>query len=136
MEYENPKWATPCAQFIGYMTQVMDLIDLTQRGANVLTMAPRMIEVLIDTSRTGEKRAEFRKRVEDAQHSAMIAEKEIKDDFSLLHSHALMGAWGALEGMIEDLAISRIQHDSSILNGVRFSKIKIPLIEFHSNERA
>jgi hypothetical protein len=41
-----------------------------------------------------------------------------------------MGAWGALEGMIEDLSISRIQHDATILNAPKFARIKVPLVEF------
>jgi hypothetical protein len=131
-KYENPQWATPCAQFIGYMAQVLDLIDLTRRGASVMTMGPRMVNVLAETFDTEVKKVEYEERVEGAKYAARVAELEIKSDFSLLHSHALIGVWGALEGMIEDLSISRIQHDPSILHGARFSKIKIPLVEFQA----
>lgn len=129
-KYENPQWATPCASFIEYMLQVVELIDLTRRGTTVLTMGPRMVDVLIETSGPGDDIAKYEERLNDAKYTANLAESEIKNDFPLLHSHALMGAWGALEGMIEDLAVSRIQHDPSILDEPKIAKIRVPLIEF------
>jgi hypothetical protein len=92
-----------------------------------------MFEVLIETARDKDPAAaQYEERRQAARHTAKIAESEIKTNFSLTHSHALMGAWGALEGMIEDLCISRMQHDTSILNGPKFAKIKIPLVEFQT----
>lgn len=113
------------------MLQVIDLVDLTRRGANVLTMGPRIFEVLIETASDKEHAAvEYEKRQAGARYTAKVADSEMKNDFSLLHSHALMGAWGALEGMIEDLSISRMQHDASILDEPKFAKIRVPLVEF------
>jgi hypothetical protein len=70
-----------------------------------------------------------------AKTQAKLAESEIERDHPLLHSHAVMGMWGALEAMVEDLTISWIEHNPSVLNEPKIAKIRIPLVEFQAMEQ-
>ena len=130
-ENKSPEWAAPCNRFMRYMFQVIDLLDLTRIGTNILTMMPRAASVLLaGTELPEEQKATYERQQKEAEKMARLAESEIANDFPLLHSHALMGAWGALEGMIEDLTISWMQHNPSVLDEPKLARIRVPLIEF------
>jgi hypothetical protein len=128
-ERRNPEWAEPCAYFLRYVIQVTDLVELTQKGIQVLTQIPYAVEALIEVGDTSDKSMN-EKRLKDANQRARLAESEIKNEFPLLHNHAIMGLWGALESAVEDLAVSWMQHNPAVLEEARIAKIKIPLIEF------
>jgi len=132
-EDENPEWTAPCARFMSYMFQLDDLIELTRRGTGMVTFTPRMVDALMTSGQVTEgEKATYEEKLGEAERSAKLAKSEIENEFPLLHSHALMGAWGALEGMIEDLAISWVQHDPSVLDHPKIAKIKVPLSEFRT----
>lgn len=119
----------PCVRFIEYMIQVGDLIQLTQKGIHFLRGYPIAIEALMPGGGDSEKEKEER-RLGEAKRLARLAQSEIESDFPLLQGHAIMGAWGALEAMVEDLAISWIQHNPSVLDKPTIGKIRIPMAEF------
>jgi hypothetical protein len=134
-EYQNPEWATPCGRFIEYMLQAIGFVNMTQRGAGVLVKLPRTIDSLMTSFDFNfffpeEEKSTREEQINEMKWMARLAESEIEDDFPLLHSHTLLGAWGALEGMIEDLAILRIQYCPSILEEPKLAKVKIPLVDF------
>ena len=132
VEYQNPEWAKPCAHFMSYMFQALGFITMTQRGAVVLTKLPRAAEIVMKIKMPEEEKAIDEERIKEVKWAADLAESEIKNDFSLLHSHVLTGSWGALEGMIEDLTISCMQHFPSILENPKITRVKVPLIEFQA----
>jgi hypothetical protein len=130
-KYESPEWAAPCIRFMDYMFQVLGLIDLTRRGAGVLTTIPHALDVLMTTGKPSEEEMmSYEERKKSAKKTAELARSEIGNDFPLLHSHSLMGAWGALEGMVEDLAVSWLRHNPSALDHPKLSKVRVPFIEF------
>ncbi|MFD9119962.1 hypothetical protein [Streptomyces bottropensis] len=59
-----------------------------------------------------------------------IAQSQIDSGFRLLHGHALMGSWGALESLIEDAVEAWMAFKPEVLLHQSFAKIKIPLAEF------
>lgn len=125
----RPDWAAPCFRFMDYLVQVDELISLTNEGVSHLTKIPRILEL----SHTALNSAKDKKEVESqkkAKKRAQLAKSEIEKDFPLLHSHAVMGMWGALEAMVEDLAISWIEHNQSVLDEPKIAKIRVPLVEF------
>jgi hypothetical protein len=132
-EGRKPAWATPCLQFIDYVGEVDDLVTLTGDGISNLRRVPVIMEIAMTGLRSADE-AENDKRVRHAKVIARLAGSEIAKDFPLLHSHAVMGVWGALEAMIEDLAISWIEHNPSLLNDPGIAKIRVPLVEFQSME--
>jgi hypothetical protein len=130
-EYSNPEWATPCVRFMDYMFQVWGLHDLTQRSIRVSTHMPSMIDTLISTDNFSENEKTVNKaNLRRNERAAHLAKSEIENDFPFLNSHSLMGICGAMEGMVEDLAVSWIQHNPSVLDEPKLAKIRLPLIEF------
>lgn len=66
-------------------------------------------------------------RITQAEWKAEQAKKEIDAGFATLHAHSLLGLWGALECLIEDIFKASIRADMSLLTSSAFSKIKLPL---------
>jgi hypothetical protein len=130
----KPAWATPCLRFIDYASDVDGLVTLTGDGISHLRRVPIILELAI-TGLGSTDEAKSDERVKLAKETAQLAESEIAKDFPLLHSHAVMGVWGALEAMVEDLAISWIEHNPSILSEPKIARIRIPLVEFQMMEQ-
>jgi hypothetical protein len=65
-----------------------------------------------------------------AENMAHLAKSEMANDFPLLRSHAVMGLWGALEAMVEDTAISWMEHNPAALAAPKIAKIRVPFAEF------
>jgi hypothetical protein len=126
-------WTRPTRQFIDYVVQVANLLSLTERGIRHVIRFPDVIDALAMDDTFNE--AEYEPKIDDAKAMAKLAESEIKNDFPLLRSHTLMGLWGALEAMVEDLAVAWIQYDLSILDDLRFAKIKVPLVEYQKMDQ-
>lgn len=113
------------------MFQVWGLHDLTQRSIRVSTHMPSMIDALTSTGNFPEdERAEIKANSRRNERAERLAKTEIENDFPFLNSHSLMGIWGALEGMVEDLAVSWMQHNPSVLDEPKLAKIRLPLVEF------
>jgi hypothetical protein len=94
---------------------------------------PRAVDILMDvTKMPGDWKATHEEEVKEMKWTAELAESEIENNFSLLHSHTLMGSWGALEGMVEDLTISWMQHSPSVLEIPKITRVKVPLVEFQA----
>lgn len=105
MEKYPATWDESCYRFLEYAAEVMDFTQLTRQGIGVITGIPRAVEALM--SKNGDpRRAAEEQKLANAKRKAKLAGSEIKNDFPLLHGHALMGLWGALEAMVEDLSIS------------------------------
>jgi hypothetical protein len=129
----RPAWAMPCHWFAEYMLQVENLVKLTNYGVRgVINLA----EILEITMQGKQRKEEQEKALEDAKQLARLADSEIASDFPLLHSHAIIGMWGALEAMIEDLAVSWIDHNPSVLSEPTIARIRVPLAEFQGMEQA
>jgi hypothetical protein len=62
-----------------------------------------------------------------AQRVAEYARDEVESGFTFVHAHALLGLWGALECLVEDLFIGALEEDPAILSTPAFDKIKLPI---------
>ncbi len=59
-----------------------------------------------------------------------LSAAEIASDFPLLHAHAIMGEWGALECLIEDLVEAWVAFKPETLKMPAFSRVRVPLASF------
>lgn len=140
---EIPRYvANPLLAFVDYMDQNQRLLHLSMRGISGLRAIPNTIKVLKETdpeAYTGEeatrKEAEYKRQLDRANAEAEFARKEMDDDFPLLHAHALVGVWGALEATIEDAIVGVLLNESDLLGSDAFSKVRIPLVEFEVLDR-
>lgn len=129
-------WYTPFRTFLRYCEDSNNLLDLTYSGARLVASEPDLLKAIYDPSlpNSGDLNSD---RMERSEKSAEVAKSEMERDFPLLHAHTLMGIWGALEALVEDVAIAWIRQNPESVNGEPFSKIKIPFIEFQEmNELA
>jgi hypothetical protein len=133
-EGRKPAWAMPCLRFIDYASEVDGLVTLTGDGISHLIRVPIILELVIAGVNSADK-AKNDERVKRAKGIAQLAESETEKGFPLLHSHAVMGIWGALEAMVEDLAISWMEHNPSLLGKPEIAKIRVPLVEFEKMEQ-
>jgi hypothetical protein len=132
---QGPHWAKPCFRFANYAFQVEDLVTLTNRGINYLTSLPNTMEFVISIGPHREQ-GMGESDLSRAKEVARLAESEITKDFPLLHAHAVIGIWGALEAMIEDVAVSWMDHSPSVLSEPPIAKIRIPFTVFQSMEQS
>ena len=73
---------------------------------------------------------EQRDRVTRIKEWTDAAQVEIDSDFALLHSHSLMGVWGALEATVDDVAAGWIEHTNGVTADSAFAKLKVNVVQF------
>jgi hypothetical protein len=61
---------------------------------------------------------------------------EIDDDFPTLHAHSLLGLWGALESLVEDLFMGMLSLKPTLLQNEQFSRFKLPITAMAGPEDA
>ena len=72
---------------------------------------------------------EGKRAIEESKQLAEFAKDEIDNDFPLLHAHAIVGIWGALEACIDDLLVSVLVHDTDARRHEAFAKVKVSVTE-------
>ena len=129
--------ANPFLAFTDYMEQNHRLLQMSINGICSFMAMPNTIQALKETDiavytpeEAERNEDEYKKDLERANSLAEFARKERDDGFPLLHAHALVGAWGALEAAIEDALIGILLNESELLRSEVFSRVRIPLVEF------
>jgi hypothetical protein len=131
-------------RYIDYYEESGRLLHLSMQGIGVLRGIPQIAESLaaIETAATQDDDglpADYpeatKTRIERAKEHAAFAEQECSLGFPLLHSHTLVGVWGAFEAAIEDTLVDLLIHNDALLQSPAFSKVKIPLAEFEGLEK-
>lgn len=95
---------------------VEDLVHLTHEGHRYLTLLPEMLGALGDEASQS-----------SANFKADRARREMDDGFWMLHAHALMGLWGSLETLIEDIFVKRLVGNENLFASHDFKKFKLPI---------
>jgi len=67
----------------------------------------------------------------EARNTAALAKEEADGDFPLMHAHALMGLWSALEALIEDVTVAWLVAKPEVIHGPAFAKIRVPVSDYH-----
>ena len=132
--------ARPLQGFLDYQKETMRLLHMSMGGIRMITSVPHSLEVLgedrYSANPPGEPaKEEFLRELEQAKEQARFAENECHGGFPLLHSHALVGVWGAFESAIEDSVLGMLMNKPDLLQSECFSKIKISLAEFEILEK-
>jgi hypothetical protein len=101
-----PSWFAPFDRFIDYVFGVDELTHLAEDGIRRIQDFPKLVRHFFDEDDSEDERKAGKEWLEEQEKFAQLAQSEIDRDFPVLHGHALMGAWGALECLIEDLAVA------------------------------
>ena len=124
----------PVDRFVESLQSDLRLLHLSTRGIGLLTGMPGVLEVLLRGSNP-EDAARLTADVDEAKEEAELAENERRTGFPLLHEHALVALWAALEAAIEDMLVGIMLNEPLVLTGKAFAKIRIPLAEFETSEK-
>lgn len=122
------------ASFLEYAADTTTLSDLTRRGTMALLGARDInhrLKKLNDELGRGWSEAQ-QDRLSSAESLAAMAEQEWQRDFPLLHNHALMGLWGALEAMVDDVATYWLVMRPASLQSPAFPKLPVDAANFLS----
>lgn len=129
----------PLKAFLKYLVSTMQFLDLGVRGISILTGMPALVERLAVPVRDNNphewKEEEYQANLKKARETAAFAEAESKSGHPFFHEFVLVGLWGAMEAMIEDLVVALISNEPSLLGNEHFSKIKIPLADYETLDK-
>jgi hypothetical protein len=129
-----PEWATaPFETFIEYVKQESILVHLATRGIAQIERGVPLAEALAAV-KTGEKGAET-ESVRLARELADLAKGEIETEFTRLHGHSIVGVWGGLESLVEDVVVAWLKNRPSLLLNESFRRVKVSVGEFQASTR-
>jgi hypothetical protein len=124
----------PLKAFLKYLASTMQLLNVSMQGISVLIGMPAFVELLAVPLRAtlthDWKEEEYEASLTKAREAAAFAEAESKAGFPFFHEFVLVGLWGAMEAMVEDLVVALISNEPVLLGNEHFSKIKIPLADY------
>jgi hypothetical protein len=100
----------------------------------MLTGMPAIFEALIPDAEP-EEQNKLSSDLVEAKKEAELAEKECKTGFPLLHAHALVAMWAALEVAIEDMLVGILLNEPIVLKKEAFAKLRVPLADFETKDK-
>jgi hypothetical protein len=128
----------PFLRGIQYIEQINHLLHLSMRNIAQTTKAPALVEAILnlEASDKGTELSEAqRARLVEAESDAKFAQLEMEQGFPLLHAHALVAMWGAVEVTINDYLVALLLHDPTALAQEAISKTRISVAEFELLDR-
>lgn len=112
--------------WLAFAEETESIVHLTHEGLNRVKREPEFLEIMNRYAEEGHH-VYGPEELEDARKKALWAECEANAGFPLVHAHALLGLWGGLERLVEDLFLGGIEDNPSHLEGKAFAKVKIPV---------
>lgn len=114
----------PVADFLRFAADTLAITDMSENGARVLVRMSEQLRALTDGLVPTSERDQV------LHQAAEVARASIEDDFALLRNNALMGAWGALEACVDDIAINWLAETSGACADVAISTLKVLLGDY------
>ncbi|MEU1270887.1 hypothetical protein [Streptomyces sp. NPDC005799] len=109
-----------------HIEETGQLVEIAYVGTKAMIHLDEVFGVIEEGREVPESRLTQRK------DQVKLARTQIDSEFRLLHGHALMGTWGALESLIEDTVEAWMAFRPEVLLHQNFAKIRVPLAEFLS----
>jgi len=133
-----PEWSKdPFYRFFDYVQSEIQLIELATNGIRMVVKQARISEALYGVAEIlDQPKRRAASQLADALVRAEVARQEVEADFPLLHGHSLVGIWGALEALINDVAVAWLTHRKALLKTVEFSSVEVPLGDFQNMSAA
>ena len=108
-----------------YSESAESLVHLTHEGLDTIRRLPDVMRELKLSDDA----------IQSANFKAEYAAKEIDSGFAILHAHSLLGLWGAMESLVEDLFLERLHANESLLSSEMFAKVRIPVSVIGSGDQ-
>jgi hypothetical protein len=123
----------PFDRFIQFIQESDRVLNLSIKGIYQISQQMPLLQALDNLERVRAENADrpFEpKNFEAAKLEAEFARQEIEKEFPLLHSHALVTTWSALEALFEDVVVVHLINRPEILKEEAFQKTRIPLATY------
>jgi hypothetical protein len=131
-------FAEPFYRSMEYIQEIERVNKLCVAGISSLRGMDKLSEALLEAELGRQNRKATkseRNELQERRKISAMAKSECHEGFPILHSHALISIWGALEVLIDDLVLSILLNVPNVLNEAIFAKVKIPLAKFETLER-
>lgn len=89
-----------------------------------------LAEALADFDHSERKAKDGEEGIKQLREDAKFAEVEVERGFPLLHAHSLVGLWGAVEVLFEDVLVAWLVNKPQLLGHSSFRKIRVPGAQF------
>jgi hypothetical protein len=123
----------PFQQCIEYLREISQILNLSILGVKQLSRMFPLAKALHELEIAfGESEEGGEAYLNKWRKLADISTREIKYDFPMLHAHALVGIWSALDSLVEDILVAFLLHDPSIRRKEDVLKIKVTLLDYYS----
>jgi hypothetical protein len=120
-------------RFLKFAQETDRVLLLSKKGIYQISQQMPLLKALDNLERVRAEQAmkPFQpKNLESAETETKFARQEIKKEFPLLHAHALVSIWSAMEALFEDVLVGHIIHKPETLKEDIFQKIRIPLATY------
>jgi hypothetical protein len=127
-----PKWSTAAfREFIGHQERLMQVLDLSSRGINMITSVPTMVMAIAKAEGTTTT-IEHKSQLTNAESIAKLAVFERDNDFPILHGQFVVSLWGSLETLVLDVVADWIVNEPKILNTTAWHNLKVRVSEYET----
>jgi len=93
-----------------------------------------LAKALYELAETADRRpkvvAEYERKMTDTRALARLARREIRSDFPLLHGHAVVSTWSAIEAAVEDVAVAVLLYDPRAQSLDAIGRVKLSVGDF------
>jgi hypothetical protein len=127
-----PEWAyAPLQNAHKRLLDEVRFLHLSVEGLHQLARRPQAIEVLRDTDvRPRDQQEDYPLLLARAKEMAAWVNDEASRDFPLLHAHSVVGIWGILETLSEDVAFAWLSNKTDAWTATAIQKLKVPIGEY------
>jgi hypothetical protein len=128
-----PSWATqPFKELVDRTERLGQLLHLSMKGISMIRAVPKMIEAIAKAEGgEGEDRQE---RKEMAEKEAELARREVSEGFPVLHAHATIALWSALESSVRLFVVRWLQHYKPAMGVEIVQKLRVRIGEYERLE--
>ncbi len=122
---------TPFLRFGKRLAEIHQVLVVSMRGLHDLGRSFPLVRAVEAHRRATEGRSKRAERLlELTRQQAALARREVKRDFPLLHAHAIVAIWSALETVAEDALAAHVRADRGVLKNEALKRIRVSLVEY------
>jgi hypothetical protein len=123
------RFRPPFRFYSEYSREAVNLLSLSTSGIRRAVKVPAALKTLIRSEALTEDGSEWteaqRRRLQEAEADAKLAQREIDEDFPLLFAHAVVGQWGAFEAMMDNFLLLWLRENPESLKEPESVKIRV-----------
>ena len=125
-----PGWITDhFEQSIHSIENLMRIVSISERGIKVLRAMPSVVRAIAKAKDT-EDTSDTAKRVESAEQEAALAQREVDNDFPVLHGFAVVGLWSWLENFVKGFVVLWLVHRKGAYSATVLQRLRVKLGEY------